>query len=385
MPDARLQTLVNQFRFITDAHRFSAYIGGIGSGKTWAGAVRVMHRAQEPGYGMIAAPTYPMLRESTRRTLLGMFDTYSIPYELHKGDNMITVGGRHEIICRSLDNPETLRGPNLQYAWIDEAALVDGMAWRIVKGRVRDGSNPQAWITTTPKGRNWIWQEWVQEPDTYHSLYRTKTTENPHLPEDFAASLGYEGRFAEQELGGEFVAFEGVVYPMFNRQEHVNPTDTEGWTPYLGIDVGTRNPTAILTGYRGGDRWHIGGEVYRRGMSSDEIIDAICQEADRVQPEAIYLDPSANDYILTLERKGYPVAKANNDVTYGIGIVTTALVDGLTIDPSCVNLIAEIETYHFPDNRTESDKPVKEFDHAADALRYLTASLSPALEGQLVY
>lgn len=380
--------LPQQDQFIYDDHRFVAYIGGIGAGKTFAGAQKVLLRAQQPGYGMIAAPTFPMLRDSTRRTLIEQLDRLHWPYELHKGDNTITVslnGHRHEIICRSLDNPETLRGPNLEWAWIDEAALVSDMAWRIVKGRVRAGDHPQAWITTTPKGRNWIWSEWVQNPDQHHVLYRTRTRENVFLPEDFADGLGYTGRFADQELGGEFVAFEGIVYPMFDRSRNVAVRDCNGWPAMLGVDIGTRNPTAILTVRRSGDRIHVEREVYRRGMSSDEITDALVAEADATKPEAIVLDPSANDYILTLQRKGLPAKRANNDVTYGIGVVTTALTDGLTIDPGCVNLIAELETYHYPDNRIESDKPVKEFDHACDALRYALASESPLLEGRLVY
>lgn len=384
MPEFAL--LSNQYAFVTDASRFAAYIGGIGSGKTYGGAVKVLPRLAERGYGMIAAPTYPMLRDSTRRTFLTVLDQAGIPFELHKSENAITIPSTgHEVICRSLDNPETLRGPNLAYAWVDEAALVSDMAWRIVKGRVRDGDHPQAWITTTPKGRNWIWQEWVAEPDRHHTIYRTRTQENRHLPEDFAESLGYSGRFAEQELGGEFVAFEGLVYPMFDRSQHVAVRDCEDWETVLGVDIGTRNPTAIVTLRRSGDRRHVEREFYRRGMSSEEIIEAISSEVERARPEAVYIDPSANDYILTLTRQGIPAIKANNDVTYGIGIVTTALADGLTVDPSCVNLIAEFETYHYPENRQESDKPVKEADHALDSLRYCLASDGPMMTGELMY
>lgn len=386
MPDVHLSLLPNQHRFVMDASRYPAYIGGIGAGKTYAGAVKTIMRVQRKGYGMIAAPTYPMLRDSTRRTMTDMLDSIGLGYELHKGDNAITVETGHEIICRSLDNPETLRGPNLEWVWIDEAGLVSDMAWRIVKGRVRAGSHPQAWITTTPKGRNWIWREWVSETDERHTLYRTRTTENKHLPDGFADGLGYSGRFAEQELGGEFVAFEGVVYAGFNRADHVtSDVDTEGWATTLAVDVGHRNPTAILTIRRASDeRRHVAREVYRRGMSSDEILDAIASEADDSNPDVIYLDPSAADYIAALQRRGYPAVKANNDVTYGIGVVTTAMANGLTIDPACVNLINELETYHYPDNRQESDKPVKEIDHACDALRYGLASEPALMTGELV-
>jgi phage terminase large subunit len=248
------------------------------------------------------------------------------------------------------------------------------MAWLVVKGRVRVGFNPQAWLTCTPKGRNYVWEEWERDADPNHPLYRVRTDENPELPDGYAESLGYTGVFADQELAGEFVAFEGLVWPGFSRSRHVQSIDCTDWRAILGVDVGTRNPTAILTARGEPERRHIEREVYRAGMSSEEIVETIEAEADRVKPDTIFLDPSAAAYIETLRRHGYPAEKAENDVTFGIGQVATAFAEGMTIDPSCVNLMAELESYHYPDNKTESDKPVKQFDHACDALRYIIAS-----------
>lgn len=380
-----------QMRFVQDTRRFPGYVGGIGSGKSFAGGVKALQRFDKPGLGGVFAPSYPMLRDATQRTLFALLDQTGIIYEHHKGENRLTIpASGHEVIFRSLDNPDSVRGPNLEWAWIDEASLVSKEASNIVNGRVRVGDRPQIWKTFTPKGRNWCWEEYERDAtgdefDPLHPLYRVKTSENPELPEDFAESLGYTGRFAEQELGGEFVAFEGIVYPGFSRVEHVTVRDCTDWTTALGVDIGTRNPTAILTVRRSGDRIHVEREFYRRGMSSEEITEALLAECDRTNPEAVWIDPSANDYILTWQRKGIPAVKANNDIAYGIGRVTTALVDGLTIDPSCVNLIAELESYHYPDNRQESDKPVKENDHCCDAVRYAIASESPTLEGKLFW
>jgi hypothetical protein len=57
-----------QSDFVSCRERFSLYIGGIGSGKTWAGAVRAITTAWEhPGaLGLIGAPTYTMLRDTTQ-------------------------------------------------------------------------------------------------------------------------------------------------------------------------------------------------------------------------------------------------------------------------------------------------------------------------------
>jgi PBSX family phage terminase large subunit len=361
----------NQFDFFEDRSRFAAYIGGIGSGKTFAGAVKVLPRLKKPGYGMIAAPTFPMLRDSTRRSMMATLDDAGIEYVLNKSENIIKTATGHDIIFRSLENEETIRGPNLEWAWIDEAAMVSANAWKIVKGRVREGNHPQAWITTTPKGRNWIWQEWVAEPQPGHALYRTKTTDNKHLPDDFAPTLGYTGAFAQQEIEGEFVSFDGLIYPMFNRETSIRTVDCTGWRTILGGDIGARNPTALLTIRRAGDgRTHIERERYQRNMGSDDITDAICDEMQQSGAEVGWLDPSAKAYIDACVLRGYNVKGANNDVKHGIGVVTTAFADGLTVDPSCVNTIAEFESYAWQEGATEKDAPIKQNDHAQDAIRY---------------
>lgn len=365
-----LSLFPRQMRFVQDGSRYPAAIGGIGSGKTFVGAAKTVSRVAREEFGLVCAPTYKMLRDATQRTLFEMLRNLGIQFEHHKGDNHLTIPSTgHEIIFRSLDDPDNLRGPNVAYTWVDEAAYISAEAWRIVKGRTRVGDKQQAWITGTPKGRNWIWEEWVRDANDAHPMYRFRTDENPTLDADFASSLGYEGRFAEQELGGEFVSFDGLVYDMFNREVNVRQVDTEGWRTVLGVDVGARNPTVVLVlKFAGDGRVHVAAEYYQRGMGSTAILNLIEQAADETQPESIFIDPSAAAYIDDLQADGYPAEKANNDVQTGIQRVTTAFADGLTVDPSCINTIAEFESYQYPDNG--SDKPIKQNDHCMDAGRY---------------
>lgn len=366
-----------QMRFVRDPARFPGYVGGIGSGKSFAGAAKVLARIDRTEIGGVYAPTYPMLRDATKRTLIALLDAAGVGYIHHISDNVITIPATgHEIVCRSLDNPDALRGPNLHYAWVDEASLAAAESWRVIKGRVRVGIRPQAWATFTPKGRNWCWEEWERDANPDHPLYRVKTTENPELPPGFAESLGYAGRFAEQELGGEFVAFEGVVYPAFNRFTHVREVDCAGWPAVLGVDAGTRNPSAIMTIRHSGDRRHIEREVYRTGMGARELVAAIEAAADACGATDIFVDPSALDVITDLRADGYHALKANNNVADGIREVTSLLAAGargpsLTVDPSCEHYIREAETYAYPDGgKAEKDNPLKANDHTQDAVRY---------------
>lgn len=152
--------------------------------------------------------------------------------------------------------------------------------------------------------------------------------------------------------------------------------------------MGARNPTVVLTIAIAGDgRVHIAREFYQRGMGSTDILQAIESEADTRKPESIFIDPSAAAYIDDLAAHGYPVRKANNDIQTGIQQVTSSL-PMLTVDPSCIQTIAEFEAYQYPDEgKGNSDKPIKQNDHCMDALRYCLMGVfdHPALEGQLVY
>lgn len=323
--------------------------------------------------GLVCAPTFPMLRDATQRTLLELMRNLGIEFTFNKTDNHLFVPATgHEILFRSLDDPDRMRGPNVSYAWIDEAPYITAQAARIVKGRTRVGDYQQLWITGTPKGRNWVYDEWVVNTDERHALYQFSTRENVMLDPDFVPSLGYEGKFAAQELDGEFVGFEGLVY-QFDRKKQAIEVDTSGWSTVLCGDVGARNPTAILTLKIAGDgRIHVAREYYRRGMSSSEIVSAFETEADATDPDDIFIDPSAAAYIDDLLRDGYPATKADNDVLVGIQRVTTAIADGLTVDPSCIHTLAEFEQYQYPEEgkRRGDDKPVKQNDHCMDALRY---------------
>ena len=386
--ESTLSLFPRQMRFVEDAARYPAAIGGIGSGKTFVGAAKVLPRLNRKELGLVCAPTYKMLRDATQRTLFNMLRDLGIVYEFTKGENHLTIPATgHEILFRSLDDPDNLRGPNVNWSWIDEAPYVSADAWRIVKGRTRVGEHQQAWITGTPKGRNWVWDEWVKNRDDRHTLYRFRTDENPTLDVDFVQSLGYEGKFADQEIGGEFVSFDGLVYEAFDRDRHVRRVDTDGWRKINGVDVGARNPTVVLTiAIAGDERVHIEREFYQRGMGSTDILAAIGSEADLSAAEDVWIDPSAAAYISDLHTAGYPARKANNDVQTGIQRVSSAL-PRLTVDPSCVNTIAEFESYQYPDEgKGNSDKPIKQNDHCMDALRYaLMGALEPSINLQEYY
>lgn len=381
-----------QTRFVEDTRHYPGYVGGIGSGKTFAGAIKAIMRMTQPGLGLVVSPTYDLLRLTTQLTLFDLLDRLGIPYQWNKGERILTIPSSGAVVAfRTGERPENLRGPNVRWAWIDETSLMQEELWKIVIGRARVGIDYQVWASFTPKGRNWCQRVWEveasgDEGDPLRPLYRISSRENPELPEGWVDSLGYTGKFAEQELEGLFVAFEGAVYPHFDRQKHVFSLLDEkalaAWRANLqemravmGVDVGTRNPTAILTARGEPEAYRIEREVYRAGLDSEQIVDEVEREWKRCRASKVYFDPSALAYIETCKRRGIPAEKANNEVVFGVQAVAAEIESGLLLDPSCVNTIAEAESYHYPDGkRKNDDKPAKEGDHAMDSLRYIIAS-----------
>lgn len=227
----------SQRPFIEDGRtRHTAFVGGLGSGKSWAGGIKaVLYAVGQPGsLGLVAAPTYRQLMDSTMREFFKL-----LPKELilsfSKSEMHMKLINGSEIVFRSLENYESIRGIEIAWAWIDEANLISHKAWKVVVGRLRQPGYPhRTWLTTTPRGRtaNWLYEEYVQKIianpglETSRRIFKAKTRDNvENIGEEYVLDLEstYTGEYAKQELLGEFVDLvEGRVYPQFSAEEHVN-------------------------------------------------------------------------------------------------------------------------------------------------------------------
>lgn len=299
----------------------------------------------------------------------------------NKSDMIADMRGGGRILFRSADNPEHLRGPNLHWAYIDEGALAHAMTWPITIGRLRaDGLAGPCWVTTTPKGRNWVYQQAGQM-----TIFRAKTRENPFLAPEFIASLeaSYTGKFAQQELDGEFVSFEGLIYDEFDRNIHVTEYDGRFVEVVAGVDEGYTNPAVIVpVGIDYDGRLHVIDEFYKRRVLQGDLVAEAVKLRDKYNITRFIVDPSAAGLIAEMQATRLTVKPANNAVNDGIQRTKARFkvqADGrprLSISPSCVNVMAELESYTWKEGKTGTqDEPEKINDHAMDALRYVVMDI----------
>jgi PBSX family phage terminase large subunit len=255
------------------------------------------------------------------------------------------------IFLRSCDRPDDLRGQNLSWFFIDEAAKVPHKVWKIMLARLRVAPE-KGWITTTPRGRNWVWEEFAQKGRKNYAFFSGSTLENKHLSKSYTDSLvqNYSGQFLAQEVYGEFVGWEGLVYDLHVEKHHEDYGGQEYKYAIAGVDWGWIDPSVILVGLVGFDsKIHIVEEWYQNKRNIDFIVDVAQEMKERWNVRTYYCDSARPEYVAELRQNGMDSRKGKKELDPGIACVNNMMEKGLlTIDfNSCPNLVGEMESYHY--------------------------------------
>ena len=235
-----------------------------------------------------------------------------------------------------------------------------------------------ALFTGTAKGFNHLYDLYnVAQRDTDYKSFHFTTYDNPYIPRDEIEKAKQElpeDRFAQEYLA-QFKKSEGLVFKEFEREKHLFEGEIDGYTESLaGVDFGYTNPTAIPhIKYKDNAYW-VDKELYRTGMTDEETADYV----DAQRFHKVYPDPAQPQAIEVMKRKGVnirDVSKGPDSIQSGIDRIRELFKQNrLFIHTSCVNLIAELETYSYADKspyRNSSENPIDEYNHAIDALRYV--------------
>jgi PBSX family phage terminase large subunit len=395
-----------QAEIANDMHRFRVVNCGRRFGKTVLAIYEMVGKASFTRDGKIAyiAPTYQQARDicwnqlkkivapitksvNEARLEINVYnDTDNFPqYKNHenKTKNFST------IFLRGWEAVETLRGQYFDFLVIDEVASMKNFwtGWNEVLQPTLTDKSGEVLFLSTPKGFNHFYDLYNQEhksPD-YKSFHFT-SYDNIHLQkkeiEAIRANTPVDA--FEQEYMAEFKKMQGLVYPEFSREKHLinqeelDKLEKKEWAEVMcGVDFGYTNPSAIIVIKRDTDNtFWITEEWYKTKQTTAQIIEKVKQ----FNPYTVYPDPAEPDRIEEMKNANMNVREVNKDIVAGIDRVRELLKQNrLKIHPLCSNLILEMETYHYPDDtfgKNPYEKPVKENDHAMDAMRYVLFSNS---------
>lgn len=397
--------LPSQEKFHDSAATFKGFSGPIGSGKSQAlchEAIRLSYL--NPGRpGLIGAPTYPMLRDSTLASLTEILETNELPFELNKADSVLTMkDSDSRILLRSLEDFDRLRGTNLAWFGVDELTYTHEEAWLRLEGRLRDPAATRrcGFAVWTPKGFDWVYRKFVSHPVEGYEAIQAEPFENRFLLDkvpDFYERLkaSYDENFYRQEALGDYLNVgSGLVYSSFRREQNVREVEFSPVLPVLWTLDFNVAPLCSLLVQKYRDEVRVLDEIVLRRATTEQA----CEEFERKfgMPRAgavvfgdangLTMHTASESTDFQVIRKYFAergskahmnVPKSNPSVRARVALMNSRLRSAqgdvnLIVSPRCKELIDDFEQVSYEEESTQINKNKdRKRTHASDALGYL--------------
>ena len=374
--------------------------GAVRSGKTLCMGISFFVWAMESFEGRlfgICGRSVKSLRRNVLDTVLPMLGQLGYTWRDEMGRGRITVerGGRrnwfHLFGGGDEASAASVQGATFAGVLMDEVVLMTRSFVEQACARCSvEGS--KLWFNCNPDSpQHWFYREWICRAEERRALYlHFALQDNPGLSPEIVERYFkmYSGAFHRRFVLGQWVASEGLVYDFFSEDmmEDAPPgEEVEKWM--ISCDYGTSNPASFgLWGLRKGI-WYRVREYYfasrREGFQKTdaEYVKDLVALAGGRRIERVVADPSAASFILALQRAGFSVMKARNDVLSGIRTTAEALKSRkIVICRGCGDALREFGLYRWK-GEGYGDEVVKENDHAMDDIRYFVHTVAAAEEG----
>ena len=251
--------------------KFKAYVAGLGGGKTFIECVDLLQfNCQHPKilqgfYG----PSYRIIRDVFPPTIDEAAHFFNIRTKYKVGNQELELysGSRYRgtIMCRSMDNPDTIVGYKHARAAIDEIDTLQVVKAEKAARKIRErnrlmvpGVLNVTSFGTTPEGFKYMYNTFADNPKAGYSMVQASSYENQkYLPDDYVESLRdmYTTELAEAYIMGRFVNLtSGTVYKNFDRVLNNCTTEIQpGEQLHIGMDFNVGNMSAIVFVLRDGD------------------------------------------------------------------------------------------------------------------------------------
>ncbi|NER93619.1 MAG: hypothetical protein F6J86_07235 [Symploca sp. SIO1B1] len=405
-------------------------IGGIGSGKSYAGAwYACMKAKQDPqSRGLISANEYGQLEQSTIIALAEFCDRFGVPLSpvaetpeetarLIASRRLCTIYNAPVLVLSANKFGGTTtrakqgaRGLQIRWAWLDEWAYADKSAWETLNGRLGrgEGSIPGQAVITSSINRNhpfnWVY-ETFSDPDRREELkklyvaIRCLTADNDSLDPDYLRSLetSYTPELAALELRGEYVATtEGLIFRYFQRTQHLD--GGMAYNPKLPLHLSfdfNHSPACAIASQVYGDTVFILKEWYLLNSDTFELAKAVVKWVKERQPVPtrilVYGDASGSAKTANSKTTNWAIVikeleglrwlqqwgSSNPSVTDSIHSCNALFHQNrVFIHPDCKELVKDLESLKF-DKNGNIDKSDLMRSHLGDCLRYMLHTLFP--------
>lgn len=311
------------------------------------------------------------------------------------------------ILFRGLDEPDsitsiTVEDGHLCWVWIEEAfQCANEEAFNkldmSIRGEIPEPLFKQLTLTFNPWSENiWIKSRFFDVNGDHNIMALTKNYDcNEFLGEDdiqiFEDMKKNNPRRYRIEGLGEWGIAQGLIYnntsiEEFDWKNLVGMKDKYGtplYREYYGLDFGYSNdPTAFCACLVNQQKKtiHIFDELYMYQATNKQIADAIHNKGyGKCLITGDSEDPRTINELKLLGLRMEGAIKGQNSVLHGIQKLQDFKI---IIHPSCTNAIVEFSNYVWdtdPKTGKTINKPIDDFNHFLDALRYATHRVNNAM------
>ena len=400
----------HQWDFLTSDKTINGLVAGFGAGKTHIfirkTLLNMFKRTNSSGVsnGWVIYPTYDLAEELFVAPFIELLNNMNCPYDYNQSKHRFrTPAGNIKIY--QLQKPQRIIGAELTFIGFDEFDVESwkncDIAFKKAIGRMRGSDNCEIYIVTSPEGYHYTHKIFVTDDNDDRYLVRGKTTDNTYLPESYVKLLNsnYDDNLLKAYRDGEFVNLSALsTYHTFSRGNNVKKTNYNPNKPiHIGQDFNTDPLCAVLwQEYEQKPNIRV-FKTYSLSHAGegDLLTERLCQQIKEEYPNNVYYSypdatgtarhSSARYSDIDILRKHFKVRvkHINPLVVNRVNAVNKALQDNLIIDPSCSDLIHDLERTTNKPNTREIDKSNKELSHLTDALCYSVIWNYPAVKPKL--
>lgn len=228
-----------QAEIFRDTSRFRIAVCGRRFGKTVLGTEEALRAAYDTPKGKIwiIGPTREMVKELFWTPLLNRCRDLRWKIKLDGTYlRIVRTANYAQIVLKSADRIDRLRGHGLHLAIMDEYADMDAELWPEVIRPALTDTMGKALFIGTPKGRTHfyeLYQRAAEYPEWKRWNFRT--VDNPHInaSEIEAARMQLDDRTFRQEYEADFVEYLGRAYCYFDPDSHVRTLPLDKTRPLV--------------------------------------------------------------------------------------------------------------------------------------------------------
>jgi hypothetical protein len=393
-----------------------SFVAGYGSGKTFIGAKRDIAQCllNAPAPQLVVSPSYKIAKRTIIPVIRALCQGKAVrdptfTWSEHRTDFEFTIkhGPRIGTIwIASGDEPDSLKGPTVGSAHIDEPFVQEKEVLDQCIARVRDprAKRKEITLTGTPEQLNWGYDICAgDEKEDYDvGVVHASTHSNRALADDYAKRMesAYTDRATQAFVDGLFVNLsKGVVYYGFTNLNVVQIPDPGGEL-CVGMDFNV-NPMACCVFWVYGNHMHVIAEHEFDNADTPYVCQVLHEKyrflAGPRQGECriknVYPDPAGNQrhtsspggktdfhYIqeagfIVQARRSHPAVRDRENAVNGkLGPMMGEPT--LTFEPSCKRLVKYCRIY----THENKNKPhAKAMSHLLDSLGYPVEYLFPVV------